>query len=155
MDAIDREILSALQSDGRMSMTELADSIRMSLSSCHRRVRELERSGLISGYRAIVDAGRVDLEFEALVFVTMAGADRTILAEFEAAVEDLDHILEAKRLFGDPDYLLRVVSRDLTSFQRYYDEHLSSLPGVHRLRSTLVMKTLVDDRPLPLVRART
>lgn len=69
---------------------------------------------------------------------------------FETAVAGLEHDVQAQRLFGDPDYLLRVVARDLTAFQRLYDEHLSALPGVQRLSSTLVMKSVVEGRPLPL-----
>jgi DNA-binding Lrp family transcriptional regulator len=60
------------------------------------------------------------------------------------------HVLQAQRLFGDPDYLLQVVSSDLPDFQRVYDDRLSILPGVQRLSSTLVMKTVVENRPLPL-----
>ena len=60
------------------------------------------------------------------------------------------NVIQAQRLFGDPDYLLRVVARDMSDFQRVYDEAISTLPGVQRLRSTMVMKSLADHRPLPL-----
>jgi DNA-binding Lrp family transcriptional regulator len=69
---------------------------------------------------------------------------------FEAAVEAVPNVLRAQRLFGDPDYLLQVIARDLPAFQRLYDERLAALPGVQRLTSTLVMKNVVIDRPLPL-----
>ena len=69
---------------------------------------------------------------------------------FEHAVTGIPHVGHAERLFGDPDYLLRVVARDLPAFQQLYDERLATLPGVQRLSSTLVMKTVVDNRPLPL-----
>jgi DNA-binding Lrp family transcriptional regulator len=80
----------------------------------------------------------------------MHGADRATVDAFERAVADIPHIQQAQRLFGDPDYLLRVVTRDLPAFQEIYDDQLSTLPGVQRLRSTLVMKTVVDNRPLHL-----
>jgi DNA-binding Lrp family transcriptional regulator len=150
MDQIDREILAELQRDGRLTVTELAERVKISVSPCHRRVRALERSGVISVYRAHLDAHAVGLSFEALVFVTMQAADRDTLDAFEQAVADLANVVEAQRLFGDPDYLLRVITRDLPAFQALYDERLATLPGVQRLNSTLVMKGVVDNRPLPL-----
>ncbi|KIF76463.1 AsnC family transcriptional regulator [Streptomyces sp. 150FB] len=150
MDDVDRKILSELQKDGRLTVTELAARVRLSLSPCHRRLRELEQSGVISGYRAILDASAVGLTFEALVFVTMRQEDRDTVAAFEQALTDIPQILQAQRLFGDPDYLLRVVTADLPAFQRLYDDKLSTLPGVQRLSSTLVMKHVVHERSLPL-----
>lgn len=150
MDAVDRKILALLQRDGRLTITELADRVGLSISPCHRRLRALESSGAISGYRAQLDAAALGLTFEALVFVTMRGADRETLDAFENAIVADAHFVLAQRLFGEPDYLLRVVARDLTDFQQIYDERISTLPGVQRLSSTLVMKTIIEDRPLPL-----
>ena len=150
MDAVDRQILAELQQDGRLTLTELAERVRLSLSPCHRRLRALEQTGVISGYRAHLDPSAVGLSFEALVFVTMRDASRDTVAAFESAVVDVPHVLQAQRLFGDPDYLVRVVAPDLHAFQVIYDEQLSTLPGVQRLTSTLVMKSVVEDRPLPL-----
>ncbi len=150
MDNIDRKILAELQSDGRLSVTDLADRIGLSLSPCHRRVRTLEQSGVIRGYRAQLDPANLGFSFSALVFVTLREGDRQAVEAFETAVRDVPQIIQAQRLFGDPDYLLHVVSRDLSAFQLLYDEQLSALPSVQRLTSTLVMKNVVQDRPLPL-----
>ncbi|MGY1436982.1 Lrp/AsnC family transcriptional regulator [Streptomyces reniochalinae] len=149
MDDMDRQILAELQADGRLTVTELAARVGLSLSPCHRRLRELERGGAIRGYRAVVDATAVGLTFDALVFVTMRQEDRTTISSFEQALFDLPQVIQAQRLFGDPDYLLRVVTADLAAFQRLYDEKLATLPGVQRLSSTLVMKHVVHERPLP------
>jgi DNA-binding Lrp family transcriptional regulator len=149
MDRVDRKILAELQEDGRLTVTDLAARVGLSVSPCHRRLRELERSGAIRGYRAVVDADAVGLAFEALVFVTMRQADQQTVATLEQAVADIPNVLQVQRLFGDPDYLLRIVSADLPAFQRLYDDRLSALPGVQRLTSTLVMKHVVTDRPLP------
>jgi DNA-binding Lrp family transcriptional regulator len=150
MDAIDRKILAELQRDGRLTITELADRVRLSVSPCHRRLRALENSGAISGYRALLDAHALGLTFEALVFVTMRASDRATLEMFEESVTEIPNVVQAQRLFGDPDYLLRVITRDLPAFQRLYDEQLAALPGVQRLTSTLVMKSVAEGRPLPL-----
>jgi len=79
----------------------------------------------------------------------MDQADRATVLAFEQAVAGLPAVLQAQRLFGDPDYLLRVATTDLAAFQQLYDRQLARLPGVQRLNSTLVMKHVVDDRPLP------
>jgi len=149
MDAVDRKILAALQRDGRLTVTDLAEQVGLSISPCHRRLRELERRGAIRGYRAVVDAEALGLGFEALVFVTMRQEDRETLMGFEAGVAAIPHVVQAQRLFGDPDYLLRIVTSDLAAYQRLQDEKLTALPGVQRMTSTLVMKRVVDDRPLP------
>jgi DNA-binding Lrp family transcriptional regulator len=80
----------------------------------------------------------------------MRGADRDTISSFEEAVPQIPDILHAQRLFGEPDYLLRVIAADLPAFQHLYDTELSTLPGVQKLTSTLVMKTIVDNRNLPL-----
>ena len=149
MDSIDRKILAELQQDGRLTITELAAKIGLSISPCHRRLRELERNGVIRGYRAIVDAQAVGLTFEALLFVTMRQEDRDTLLGFERAVAEIPNVVQAQRLFGDPDYLLRILTTDLTAYQRLEDDVLATLPGVQRLTSTLVMKRVVQDRAIP------
>jgi DNA-binding Lrp family transcriptional regulator len=149
MDALDRKILALLQEDGRLTITELAQRVGLSVSPCHRRVRELERRGAIRGYRAVVDAEAIGLGFEAIVFITMRQEDHDTLVSFEAGLAAIPHVIAAERLFGDPDYLLRILTTDLAAYQRLQDEKLSTLPGIQRMTSTLVMKRVVTDRPLP------
>jgi len=150
VDAIDQKILAELQADGRLTVTELAARAGLSLSPCHRRVRELERTGVITGYRAVVSPEAIGLSFQALVFVTMRQEDRDTLLAFERAVAQIPNVVQAQRLFGDPDYLLRVVTADLNAYAALEDDTLAALPGVQRLNSTLVMKQVVSDRPMPL-----
>ena len=150
MDRIDRKILSELQKDGRLSVTELAERVGLSLSPCHRRVRALEESGVLLGYRAQLDPSALGLNFSAMVFATLREGDSKAVEAFETALVDIPQVVDAQRLFGEPDYLLHVITQDLPAFQRLYDESLSTLPNVQRLTSTLVMKRVVQDRPLPL-----
>jgi DNA-binding Lrp family transcriptional regulator len=149
MDAVNRKILALLQEDGRLTVTELADRVGLSISPCHRRVRELERSGAIRGYRAVIDPEAIGLAFEAIVFITMRQEDRETLLGFEAGLAGIPQVVQAERLFGDPDYLVRVVTEDLAAYQRLQDERLSALPGVLRMTSTLVMKRVVAGRLFP------
>jgi DNA-binding Lrp family transcriptional regulator len=103
--------------------------VGLTVSPAHRRVRDLEASGAIAGYRAVVDPKVLGLGFEALVFVTMKQEDRATLLGFEAAVTAIPNVLLAQRLFGDPDYLLRVRTTDLDAYARLEDDVLATLPG--------------------------
>lgn len=133
-----------------MTATALAAKVGLTVAPCHRRLRDLESSGVIRGYRADIDPAAIGLGFEAIVFVTLRQADRATMAEFEDRVAALPNIVEAQRLFGSPDYLLRVISADLPAYQRFYDEQLSSLPAVERITSTLVMKNLKTNSGPPV-----
>jgi DNA-binding Lrp family transcriptional regulator len=150
MDQIDCRILAELQEDGRLTVTELADRVQLTPAPCHRRLRELERSGVITGYRAVLDPVAVGLGFEAIVSVTLERGDAATVAAFEAAITAVPQVRHAERLFGDPDYLLRVVAADLNEYAALRDHKLASLPGILRITSTIVMKRIVDNRPLPL-----
>ena len=149
MDAVDRKILAELQADGRLTVTELAQRVSLSIAPCHRRLRELERSGAIRGYRAVIDPAAIGLGFEVLVQVTMDREDAATIARFESSLADVPEVHHAERLFGDPDYLIRVATADLAAYQVLRDEKLATLPGVQRLSSTIVMKRVVDNRPYP------
>lgn len=146
MDAIDREILSLLQDDGRATMTQVAGKVGLSLSACHRRFRDLETSGVIQGFRAELDFEKLGKPFEALVFVTMEAGNHSAMTAFEEATAQVPQIVQAQRLFGAPDYQLYVATDSKQTYQELYDSTLSQLPGVRRMTSTLIMKTVVAHR---------
>jgi len=151
VDAVDRAILRHLQAEGRLSNIELADRVSLSPSPCLRRVRRLEKTGVIAGYRAIVDPAAVDLGFQVLVHVTMEVKDRLATMEaFEARVAEIDEVIECRRMFGDPDYLLWVAAADLPAYEELYMSKLVGLPGVARTVSQLTMKTVKPGGRLPL-----
>jgi DNA-binding Lrp family transcriptional regulator len=152
MDAIDRKMIAELETEGRLTVTELAQRVRLSVAPCHRRLRELERTGAIRGYRAVVDPAAIGVGFEVLVSVTMDREDAATIEKFENGLAKVPEVRHAERLFGDPDYLVRVATADIDSYQRLRDEKLATLPGVQRLSSTIVMKRVVDERPFPLTR---
>ena len=150
MDDIDCKILVELHENGRLTVTELADRVQLTPAPCHRRLHELERAGVITGYRAVLDPAAVGLGFETIVSVTLERGDAATVAAFEAAIAAVPQVRHAERLFGDPDYLIRVATADLTAYQEMRDTKLATLPGVQRLSSTIVMKRVVDDRPYPI-----
>ena len=142
MDDIDRAIIVELQMDGRLSNIELADRVGLTASPCLRRVKQLEQNGIISGYTAIIAPVAIGRSYEPLVWVTLSEVTRESLSEFEHAIQDLDDIVEAMRMMGQPDYLLRIATADADSFETLYMDHLASLPNVQTLTSQLAMKTV-------------
>lgn len=131
-----------------MTVTALASEVGLTVAPCHRRLRDLEASGVVAGYRAVVDPKRTGLAFQALVFVTLK--DRQNMRAFEDEVMEIPEIVEASRLFGEPDFLLKVMAVDLPAYQQFYDDVLVGLAGVEKLTSTIVMKSLKGAGELPL-----
>jgi Lrp/AsnC family transcriptional regulator, leucine-responsive regulatory protein len=154
MDGVDRGILRHLMQEGRLSNIELADRVGLSPSPCLRRVRNLERAGVISGYHAAVDMAALGQGFEVLVHVEMAIQDRAMLEAFEAQIAQIDEIVQCRRMFGQPDYLLWIATADLGAYERLYMTRLTNLPGVARTNSQFTMKTIKDGIRLPDVGAR-
>ena len=149
MDRVDRAILSHLTRDGRLSNTELADRVGLSPSPCLRRVRNLERRGVITGYHANVDLAAIGRGFEVLLHVEMALQDRATLEAFEAQITQIDEVTECRRMFGHPDYLLWIATADLDAYERLYMAKLTDLPGVARTNSQFTMKTVKNSAGLP------
>ena len=125
-----------------MSNLELAEKVRLTPSPCLRRVRALEASGVITGYHAFVDPVALGRGFHVLVHVNMMVKDRATIEAFEAAVVPLDEVLECRRMFGDPDYLLWVAVADVAAYERFYMASLTDLPGVARMNSLFTMKVI-------------
>lgn len=149
MDEVSRTILAILQRNARTTAAELAARTGAAASTCLRRLRALESSGAIRGYHADVDPAAVGFSLQVIAFVTLDREDRATIEAFEREVATITQVVSAERLFGDPDYLLRVAARDLEDYQRLRDNHLGELPGLSKITSTLVMRTLVEHRGLP------
>lgn len=121
--------------------------MKLSVAQCHRRLRAVEQAGAIQGYRAVVDPAAIGRGFEVLVHVTMDREDAATVVEFEQGIVSTPEVTHAERLFGDPDYLVRIATADIDAYQAVRDERLAALPRVRRLTSTIVMKRVVDERP--------
>jgi DNA-binding Lrp family transcriptional regulator len=150
MDDIDRAILCQLQQDGRLANNELADRVGLSPSPCLRRVRNLEASGTISGYTALIDRDAVGCSYEPLVWVTLSAVTRESMTDFESAVASIPEVIEVLRMMGQPDYLLRVVAADPAAFESLYIDRLAGLPFVQTLTSQLAMKVVKRTHVLPV-----
>lgn len=150
MNSVDRAILSQLQDDGRLSNVELAERVRLSPSATLRRVRNLEASGAIAGYHADLDPAAVGRGFQLTVHATLMLRNRETIEAFEAAIEPLDEVIECQRMFGDPDYLIRVAVEDAAAYEHFLINTLADLPGLARMTSQFTMKTIKAGGRLPL-----
>jgi DNA-binding Lrp family transcriptional regulator len=150
MDGIDRAILRQLQTDGRLTNVELAERVRLSPSPCLRRVRALERGGVIRGYHADIDPAAVDLGFEVTVHVELSLKDRATVEAFEAGIASFDEVVECRRMFGVPDYVIRVAVADQAAYETFYMNKLAELPGLARVNSQFTMKMVKRGEALPV-----
>jgi DNA-binding Lrp family transcriptional regulator len=150
MDALDRAILGHLQADGRLTNVELADRVRLSPSPCLRRVRALERSEVIRGYHADIDPVAVGRGFEVTVHVELGLKDRATVEAFEAGIAVLDEVVECRRMFGVPDYVMLVAVADQAEYESFYMNKLAELPGLARVNSQFTMKMVKRSGPVPV-----
>jgi Lrp/AsnC family leucine-responsive transcriptional regulator len=152
LDRYDRGILELLQREGRLSNQELAERIGLSPSPCLRRVRALEESGLISGYRALLDAKKLGLSLMALIHISMDRHTPERFDNFEQRIRDLPEVLECLLVTGhDADYQLKVVVHDMEAYQALLLNKITRIDGVSGVHSSFVLRRVVDRTELPLV----
>ena len=140
LDAIDRKILALLQSDGRITMAELADKVGLSVSPCHRRVKLLEERGVITRYIASVDQKSLGLHVSVFISIKLARQKEEDLNRFERAISKWDEVLECYLMTGNRDYLLRVVAADLSSYEAFLKTKLTRLDGIASIEFELCVE---------------
>ncbi|MFJ9469328.1 Lrp/AsnC family transcriptional regulator [Streptomyces caniferus] len=141
-DEIDREILFHLRQDGRLTNVELAKRVGLTPPPCLRRVKRLEEAGIITGYRAVIDPTALGRGLEVLIDVEVSATDRKTFEEFEDTVASYEEVIEFRRMFGRPDYFIRVAVADHAAYEAFLTGKLSGLPCVLRLESHLTMKEI-------------
>jgi Lrp/AsnC family transcriptional regulator, leucine-responsive regulatory protein len=150
MDAIDRRIVAELQADGRLTNVMLADRVGLSPSPCLRRVKRLEREGVIEGYRASLRRDRIGLGFSVFLGVKIDGHANKRALVFEKAVAAMPEVIACHLVSGEADYFLEVVVPDLADYQHFLVEKLLNLTMVREVRSNIAIQTLKAGVPLPL-----
>jgi Lrp/AsnC family leucine-responsive transcriptional regulator len=151
IDRYDQQILEILQVDGRIANQDLADRIGLSPSPCLRRVRALEESGLILGYRAMLDAKKLGLSLIALVHISMDRHTPERFANFEASVAVLPEVLECLLITGqDADYQIKVAVKDMDHYQALLLNKLTRIDGVTGVHSSFVLRRVIDRTTLPV-----
>lgn len=146
LDDINQRILRELSRDGRISNLDLAERVGLSPSACLRRVQELEREGVIKGYRAVLDPVKMGLGFVAYVTVGLNAHTKAAQNAFERAVSRAVEVRECHNITGTVEYLLRVEAADLAAYKHWHTEVLGVLPQVQSITTFVVMDSPKDDR---------
>jgi DNA-binding Lrp family transcriptional regulator len=150
LNATDRRILRELQQDGALRNDVLAERIALSPAPTLRRVRALEAAGVISRYAALLDPERIGLGVRVKVDVRLASQTRAAIDGFSKSISAMPEVVECMILFGEWDYQLTVVARDVEDYQRFVFDKLSKLPGIANYRSTLIMRVVKHTTVLPV-----
>lgn len=150
LDSTDIKILRALQNDGRLSNSELAERINLSPSACLRRVKQLEEQGVIAGYVMLVNPTTIGRPTIIFVEITLNSQNVQCQEAFEAAVRKNPEIMECYLMTGEADYLLRVAAGGASDYERLHKNHLSSLPGVARIKTAFSIRTVCTSTAYPI-----
>jgi Lrp/AsnC family transcriptional regulator, leucine-responsive regulatory protein len=146
IDQINAKILRHLTLNGRISNIDLADKVGLSASACLRRVQDLERKGVISGYRAVLSPHAMGISFIAYVMVGLSKHTKADQQDFEIAMASASEVRECHNITGTVEYLLRVEARDLAAYKYFHTEVLGTVPQVSSIVSYIVMDSPKDER---------
>ena len=146
LDLLSQKILRELSKDGRISNLELAGRVGLSSSACLRRVQELERTGVISGYRAVLDPAKSGINFVAYVAVGLNDHSKQSQEAFEKSISRAHQVTECHNITGEKEYLLRVEVQDLAAYKIFHTDILGTLPQVNAITSYVVMGSPKDER---------
>lgn len=151
LDRTDLRLLRELQKNGRMPVVELAEKVALSPTACQRRLRRLESSGVITGYRAVFDPARLGQHIRAFVRVSIERQSKDVAEAFEEAIRRRPEVRACYVMTGDLDFLLHVMVPDLEAFAAFSMKVLIALPGVKDVRSSLVLEAVKEDEGVPLM----
>ena len=150
LDEIDRKLLAELQSEGRVTNVELAQRVGLTAPPCLRRVRSLEDDGVIRGYHADLDASKLGFAITVFAMVSLNSQAEADLREFEEAMRELPEVREVHMLNGEIDFILKIVSQDLQSFQEFLTSKLTPAPNVASVKTSLTIRTAKYEPGVPL-----
>ena len=150
LDPIDHRILSELQDEGRITNVELAGRVGLTAPPCLRRVRALEEGGVIKGYHAEIDAAKLGFSIMVFAMVSLKSQAEDSLRQFEDHMRSLPEVRECHMLNGEIDFILKIVSRDLQSFQEFLTSKLTPVPNVDSVKTSLVIRTAKKQPGVPM-----
>ncbi len=150
IDRTDRRILEALQQDGSLSAAEVASQLGLSTTTCWRRIQQLENNGVIRRRVALLDREALGLDVMVYVHVRLSNQGRDALAQFERAVRDRPEVLDCCTLTGEWDFCLRIVTRDMKQYEAFFLDHLSKIPNVQSVNSSIVVTVIKESTELPI-----
>jgi DNA-binding Lrp family transcriptional regulator len=150
LDATDWKILRELQQDGRLSNVELSRRVGLSPPPCLRRVQALEQAGIITGYRALIDAGALGFDVNMFAFVGLKSQAEAELTAFSARIDRWPLVREAYAISGEADFLLKCIARDLASLQNFIIGELTAAPNVESVKTTLILRVAKYQPGVPI-----
>ncbi len=150
LDHFDRKILQALQKNSDCSMAELGEMVGLSHTPCWRRVNRLQEEGIIKGKVALIDANKLGLSVTVFTYITIKSHEEESLNAFETAVKNIDEIIQCHSTSGDKDYVLQVLVRNVSDYERLLKQTLVHLPNVACANSTFALKQVKNTTQLPL-----
>lgn len=150
LDRIDIAILEALQQDGRLPNSALAERVGLSQSACSRRLDNLEKTGVIRGYHARLSDAAMGHRMTAIVHISLSGQFEKTLSEFESAVRRCPNVVSCHLMSGEYDYIVRIAARDLQDYERIHKEWLTAMPHVTKINSAFALREIVDRSALGL-----
>ncbi|MEN7536169.1 Lrp/AsnC family transcriptional regulator [Aurantiacibacter flavus] len=150
LDAIDRKLLAELQAEGRVTNVDLASRVGLTAPPCLRRVRALEEDGVIRGYHADLDASKLGYAITVFAMVSLRSQAEEDLRAFELHMRELPEVRECHMLNGEIDFILKIVSHDLQSFQEFLTSKLTPAPNVASVKTSLTIRTAKNEPGVPL-----
>ena len=154
MDKIDLKILDLLQKDASLSTAQIAEEIELSQSPCWRRVQRLQQEGYIAETVALLDRKSLGLNVQVFAHVKLDAHGRKSLPDFARRIEQFPEVLECYVLMGEVDFMLRIVTRDVEAYEKFFFEHLSQLPQVREVNSMIALSAIKRTTQLPLAQVR-
>lgn len=150
LDEIDRKILEILQSNAKITNAQLSKDIGLSPAPTLERVKKLETSGIIKSYHAMLDTDRIGLGVHTFVQVTLKGHNKKNIEMFLTEINQIPEVIECHHITGSGDFILKVISKDITSYQRLMLEKVSEIEVVDSLQSMVILSTFKDSKVMPI-----
>ncbi len=151
LDHIDRRILDALQRDGSLSAADIGSRIGLSTTTCWRRIQQLDKAGVIKGRVALLDRTALGLDVVVFVQVRLSTQGRDAIAQFDAAIRDRPEVLDCYTLTGEWDFCLRIVTRNMKEYEAFFLDHLSKIPNVQSVNSSIAVTVIKESTVLPIL----
>ncbi len=150
LDRLDRRILDLLQRQGALPVAEVAARTGISTTTCWRRIQQLEQSGVIRGRVALLDRAALGLDVTIFAHVKLSTQGRDAIAAFAEAIRERPEVLDCYTTMGEWDFMLRVVTRDIKAYEAFYLDHLSKLPNVQSINSSVTVTVIKETTVLPI-----
>jgi Lrp/AsnC family transcriptional regulator len=151
IDRLDLRLLDILQREGALSVADVAARLRISTTTCWRRIQQLETDGVIRARVALLDRAALGLDVTIFAHVKLATTSRDAIAQFEAAIRDRSEVLDCHTLTGEWDFLLKIVAKNIKAYEAFYLDYLSRIPCVQSVNSSVAVTAIKESTLLPLV----